>query len=321
VVRFRNSTGFVLEPGPISVYAGGSFVGEGLSDAVGTSTSATIPFAVEPTVLVSSTSTHSGGEMRLLRIVRGVLEVESFSRTTTKWTAKGQDKKGFTVLVRHPRAGWNYELPAPPPGTETLPDAYLVPVVVPKGRAEGTTEVVEQTPSKTTISIWDGRAVELLEQRMIASDVTPPMRKQLQPIVDLRQEIGRIDTEIDGLERQQVELDQRASETRANLEAIKKDPAAGSLRKKLSQRLDDFTAEADKIGRRIVELNSNRLEKKIALEDLLQDLDLRAPSSATGKPPAKDAAKPKGKTSPGSAGAADATEPPPDAPKPKSPTR
>src|SRR5690606_35792066 len=46
VVRFKNTTPFVLEPGPIAIYAGGSFVGEGLSEAVGTDTSTTIPFAV-----------------------------------------------------------------------------------------------------------------------------------------------------------------------------------------------------------------------------------------------------------------------------------
>src|SRR5690606_28977204 len=60
VVRFKNTTPFVLEPGPISIYAGGSFVGEGLSETVGTRTSATIPFAVEPAILVTSSSRHSG---------------------------------------------------------------------------------------------------------------------------------------------------------------------------------------------------------------------------------------------------------------------
>lgn len=278
VVRFRNSTGFVLEPGPISIYAAGSFVGEGLSQAVGSNTSATVPFAVEPSIMVSSTSAYTGGDMHLLRIVRGVLEVETFSRTTTKWTVKGKDKGGFTVLVRHNKAGWNYELRDPPKGTETLPDAYLIPVVVPKGKTESSTEVVEQTPSKTTISIWDGRALDLLEQLVLSADVTNKERERLQPIVDLRREIGRIDSEIDGLKKQQVELDQRARETRESLEAIKKDPAATSLRKKLSKRLEDFTAEGDTLGRKVVELQSNRLEKKIELEDLLQDLDLRAPT-------------------------------------------
>src|SRR6185503_12879809 len=51
VVRFRNSTPFVLEPGPISIYSGDSFVGEGLSESVGTGVSATLPFAVEPELL------------------------------------------------------------------------------------------------------------------------------------------------------------------------------------------------------------------------------------------------------------------------------
>jgi hypothetical protein len=293
VVRFRNSTQFVLEPGPISIYAGGSFVGEGLSEAVGTATSATIPFAVEPTVMVSSTSTHTGDEMHLLRIVRGVLEVESFARTTTTWTAKGQTTEGFTVLVRHPKSGWNYEIKDPPKGTETLPDAYLIPVNVPKGKAEGNTVVLEQTPSKTTISIWDERAIGVLEKLLLAADVTKEMREKLQPVVDLRREIGRIDTQVDGLQRQRIELDQRASETRANLEAIKKDPAASALRKKLSTRLEEFTADGDKLGRQVVELQSQRLEKKIALEDLLQDLDLSAPPrKKTGAKPTPTAAVP-----------------------------
>jgi hypothetical protein len=284
VVRFENSTPFVLEPGPISIYTGGSFVGEGLSEAVSTGTSATIPFAVEPSIMVSSTSTWTGDEMRLLKISRGVLEVESFSRTTTIWTAKGKPaEKAYSVLVRHNKAGWNYELVDPPKGTEVLPDGYLVRVEVAKGKSEGSTEVVEQTPSVTTISIWDSRALGLLETLVLSTDLTPDMRTKIQPIVDLRREIGRIDTEVEGLKAQQVELDQRAYETRENLEAIKKDPAANALRKKLSDRLDDFTRDGDRIGRKVVELQSQRLEKKIALEDLLDDLELSAPPSKPAK--------------------------------------
>ena len=286
VVRFKNDTPFVLEPGPISIYSGGSFVGEGLSEAVGTRTSATIPFAVEPSLMVSSSVERKGDEMRLLRITRGVLEVESFARTETTWTAKGnRSKAARNVLVRHPKAGWNYALVEKPEGTEELPDGYLVPLSIPAGKSEGVIKVVEQTPSRTTLSIWDARAPGLLEQLLVAKDVTPEVRSKLEPIAQLRQEIGRIDTEVDGLKRQQVELDQRAEQTRANLEAIKKDSAAGGLRRKLSQRLEEFTAQADELGRRVVELQSQRLEKKIELEDKLQDLDLRtrAPSKPSKK--------------------------------------
>jgi len=278
VVRFRNATPFVLEPGPISIYAGGSFVGEGLSEAVGTGTSATIPFAVEPGILVSSKTERTGDEMRLLRIVRGVLEVESFARTTTTWEVKSQTKKeGFTVLIRHPKAGYNYDLVGRPPETEDLHGAYLIPVKVPTGKREAELQVVEQTPSRMQLSIWDSRSVKLLDTLLATGDLTPAARARLQPIVALRQDIGKIDTQIEGLQSQRESLDQRASETRRSLLAITKDPAAGALRRKLNKRLEEFTSEADRVGREIVELQSKRLEKKIELEDLLQNFDLRAP--------------------------------------------
>jgi hypothetical protein len=281
VVRFKNTTQFVLEPGPIAIYSGGSFVGEGLSEAVGTNTSATIPFAVEPNILVTQKTERKGDEMRLIRIVRGVLEVESFARTETVWTVRGPAQPdGFKVIIRHPKAGWNYEMTERPPGTEDLADAYLVPVQVPARKAEASTTVVEQTPSRTTLSIWDGRALGLLEQLLVASDVTAEMRTKLEPIVKRRQEIGRIDTQLDGLRRKQSELDYLANETRQNLEAIKKDPAAGSLRKKLNTRLEEFAGESAKIARELSELQTQRLDKKIELEDLLRDIDLRAPGTA-----------------------------------------
>lgn len=283
VVRFRNTTPFVLEPGPIAIYAGGSFVGEGLSEAVGTGTSATIPFAVESGIMVSSSIERSGEEMRLLRIVRGVLEVESFARTSTTWTVRSQTKNdGFTVLIRHPKSGWNYELVDRPQGTEDLQGAYLIPIAVPQGKREAERKVVEQTPSKMQLSIWDTRSVQLLDTLMLSGSISAADRTRLQPIVTLRQDIGRIDTQIDGLRRQRDDLDQRASETRRSLEAIKKDAAAGALRAKLNKRLDEFTSEGDRIGREIVELQSKRLEKKIELEDLLQDFDFR-PSPSAGR--------------------------------------
>jgi hypothetical protein len=288
VIRFKNNTPFVLEPGPISIYTGGSFVGEGISEAVGTGTSTTIPFAVEPGILVSSQAAYTGEDMRLVRILRGVIEVENFQRMTTTWTAKGEPiAAGFTVLVRHAKQGGSYTLRSKIDEAEELPDAYLIPVKVAANQTTGTALVVEQTPSRTTLTIWDGRVPELFDMALKLPNLDAATRAKLQPLIALRQEIGRIDTEIDGLQRQQAELDERAAETRENLEAIKKDPRAGELRGRLSKRLEDFTKDADKIGRQLVELQSRRLEKKIELEDLLQGLDLSMPEPPTNTPAPK----------------------------------
>ena len=88
VIRFKNSTPFALESGPISIYSGGSFVGEGISEPVSAGVAVTIPFAVESSFLVASRAQYNGDEIRLVKIVRGVMEIEQFGRRTTTWEVK-----------------------------------------------------------------------------------------------------------------------------------------------------------------------------------------------------------------------------------------
>ena len=265
----------MLEPGPISVYADGSFVGEGLSEAIGADQSVTIPFSVDPSVSVHSKSSSSSGETRVVKLVRGTLEIETFYRSTTTYEVRTKNTltSALDVMVRHPRRSGNHELEGRPEGTTEVDGAYLLPMTVAAGETRASLKVVERTPSRTSVSIWDEASPRLLNALLEVSGDDPTLRARLQPIVDARAAIGRIDTEVRGLKRQQTELDQRARETRANLEAIKKDPKAASLRSRLSKRLESFTRDADALGRQIVELNRQRLEHKIELEDLLRDFE------------------------------------------------
>ncbi len=294
VVRFRNTTPFVLEPGPISIFAGGSFVGEGLSEAVGAGSSATIPFAVETGVMVTSTSKNDREEMRLIKMSRGILEVEQFARRATTYTVKAQTMdSGFDLLVRHPKSGWNYSLAERPEGTEDLPDAYLVKVAVPAGKRDGSLTVVEQTPSKSSISIWDKPALGLLEKLLVYTDLTPDAKKKLQPIVDKRREMAKFEEQIIGLTEKRNKLDQRASELRENIRSIEKNTQANAQRQKWTKQLDEFTSEGNKLGVQLAELEAKRLDKRIEMEDLLQDLELTAPPTPAKKTEAPPAADPK----------------------------
>jgi hypothetical protein len=287
VVRFLNDTDFVLEPGPISIYASGSFVGEGLSEAIASHDRATIPFAAEPSIIVRSDIEASGAELKVTRIVRGVVEVQSFQRVKTTWQVEAKSSpQPQRVLVRQPRASGGFELVNPPKETESLPDGYFIPVVVPPNQTSATLDVVEQTPSKLSLDIWNDKVPDLLGQLLTAQELSAEQRATLAPIIELRQAIGRIDTEIEGLQAQQAELDERAEAERENLLAIQKDPNAAALRKRLSQRLEQLTQQAAQLGRSIVERSSQRMEKKIALDDRLRDLDLtlRATEGAARTP-------------------------------------
>ena len=278
VVRFKNSTPFVLEPGPIAIYAGGSFVGEGLSETVGADTSATIPFAVETGITVSASNGDDRDELRLVKMSRGVLEVEQFARRTTTYTAKAQTlDTGFIVLIRHSRSGWNYELATRPEGTEDLPDGYLVRLAVPAGKREGAITVVEQTPSRSTISIWNAPALEVLEKLLVQVELGPDARKKLKPIIDRRRELAKIEEQLAGLAERRNKLDQRSNELRENLLAIAKNPQAGAQRAKWTKQLDDFTSEGNKLGVQLADLEAKRLDQRIELENALADFELTPP--------------------------------------------
>ena len=278
VVRFKNSTPFVLEPGPIGIYAGGSFVGEGLSETIGAGTSATIPFSVETGLMVSSTSTSDADQMRLVKMSRGVLEVERFARVTTTYTVKALTlDSGFTLMVRHPKAGWNYTLAKRPDGTEDLPDGYLIRLAVPKGAREGTLSVTEQTPSRTQISIWNAPALDILEKLLVATDLGPDVRAKLQPIIDRRRALAKLEEQLAGVAERRNKLDQRSAELRENLRAIAKNPKAAEQREKWTKQLDDFTSEANKLGAQLADLEAKRLDQRVQLEDALQEFELVMP--------------------------------------------
>jgi hypothetical protein len=169
----------------------------------------------------------------------------------------------------------------PPSDTEVLPDAYYIPVQLAAKQASATVEVIEQTPSTRSLSIWDSEVPGLLQQLLAAPELTSAARAALQPILELRQAIARIDSELAGLKTQQSELDRRAEQERQNLWAIQKDPNAGALRKKLSERLSQLANEAAALGRAIVEKSSRRLEQQLALDDKLRDLDLQSLARST----------------------------------------
>jgi len=277
VLRFENSTPFVLEPGPISIFSGGSFVGEGISQAVGTNTKATIPFAVEPTILVEQESTGMPEDVRLLKITRGTIHVERFRQRKTVWKVRSQTKDdGYTVLVRHRKLGGTYTLKERPAGTEDLPDAYLVPVVVASGSKAGQVEIVEQSPYRTTIGIHNRELLPTLRKALLATNVTPEMKAQLQPILDLRDAMGKLETQIRRLGEQKAVVNERADYARENIESLKEDKSreAIKLKRKQEARLDEFTKEGNRIAREIVSLGDQLRQKEIQLGDALRDLTI-----------------------------------------------
>lgn len=289
VLRFRNQTPLRLESGPISLYAGGTFVGEGIAEPIGSGAWATIPYAVETDIEVASTSFREASPMRVLRISSGVLEVEQFSQRKLTWKVKSIAKREVRdVYIDQVRSGPRYDLVSPSPDAgqvEVFPDFYRFHLVLPKGAQKTSLDVLEKTPSSFSLSIWDGRAIELLEYAMKMEGISRETKARLEPLVRLRRELGVIDTKLEGLERQRRDLQMHAEQIRLNLNAIAKDRAAKALRKELSNQLRARSQKIDRLGREMVALRTERLKKRLSIEELVQSIDLDLASGAPTQGP------------------------------------
>src|SRR6185503_10483977 len=75
-VRLDNPTDDTLEPGPITVYGDGRFIGEGTTEPVPPKASVVIPFAADRQVVIT---THDSDEDRIAKLVtvqRGIITAE-----------------------------------------------------------------------------------------------------------------------------------------------------------------------------------------------------------------------------------------------------
>ncbi len=276
VARFKNTTGFVLEPGPISIYSGGTFVGEGIGESISSDKTSTIPFAVDPSILVTSARESRREGARLVTIRKGVMTVESFDRIKTTYTVKGGTEAPYRLYVRHAKAGGRYTLKETPKGMEDLGDAYLLPIDVIDKNKETRFVAVEQTPVTRSLTIWDYdafRAVELYLKEV--SDLPPKARERLEQLLEKRRRMDTIDTKISHLQAKRDEIDERMRQTRENLKALKKNKAAAPLKARLARKLEEHAKAADAVAKEIVELTDDRLELKVAVDEMLGDLSLK----------------------------------------------
>ncbi|MCA9622285.1 MAG: hypothetical protein KC731_24845, partial [Myxococcales bacterium] len=137
-------------------------------------------------------------------------------------------------------------------------------------------EVIEQSPSETQISLWEGGVLEMLERALVAEGLNPEDKRKLEPIVAARREIGKIDTQIDGLRRREETLNRRISQHRRNLERLEemKGLEADRMRRERARMLEQFTQEGDELAREILKLEETREQKVILLEDQLEQLSI-----------------------------------------------
>jgi hypothetical protein len=272
VARLRNDTGAVLEKGPISVLARGSFLGQGVIDTLPAAAQTFVPFAIDKSIVIERSEGWNQTQGQLLRVERNLVTVQQFSQRQTTYRVRNGGAEPAQVYVRHPR--WlAAELQAAPAGTELAPDKALMPVQV-AARGEATLEVVERTPTQIDLSILDARSLQAMSLWLSVPAASDPKNAQLTAAVQLGRELSTFADQLDAAEREQNELRQALDETRQNLKAIEKLASAKDLRTRLYDRLKQLDARHAELTKQLIEGRTKRAELEVRLKESLEGVTL-----------------------------------------------
>lgn len=279
--RIENKSGFGLQAGPVAVFGGGTFVGEGVLGRMNPGDTAMIPYGIDSSTTVEIAKEEASRPVRLISLARGWMTVEDSRMVTTRYKIAAGLQAPARIFVRHARGG-GFTADDLPPGTETTPEAYLVPIPIQEKRSS-TLSIEERRPERMTLDILATDGAKLAAY-LHNSRLRPDAEKRVREVVDLRNQVGRIARDIETLRTQLNDLGQQSSELRENLAAIEKTPKANALQQRLLDRLGAATKQMDELSVKLSSATVDLAEAKARLTESLREFRIEEPAAEkTGK--------------------------------------
>src|SRR4051812_17890439 len=282
-VLFDNPTEHTLDPGPVTVYADGQFLGEGLSDPIQPKSRAFVPFSLDRKVLIDEKDgTHETID-RLVTAERGVLTTEARRFRTTELELTNRGLSPVVVYVRHAVAD-GYTLESPRQGVEKFRDAYLIPVKLAPNASEKLT-LEEATPIKKSVDIRsDGGIAELkLFLQASAARLEPTTRAALEQVVELNRRMAELEEKRQTAELQSETYRTRIDELNEQLVSLRRVSQAQALSHSLAQKMDEISQRLQKLTLAVADIDGQILAQRVTLEDRLAELTLDKKSELAAK--------------------------------------
>lgn len=286
--EIENGSDIGLQPGSVSIFSGGTFVGEGVITRLLPGEKSTIPYAVDNATRVAQKTITLEEPVRIVSLARGVLRVTDRQRFLTTYEIAPGHNVPSTLVVRHPRTP-GYEASSLPEGTETLPDAYLLRVPLsPLKNVQVTVEEARPLERQWLVLSADGERLSLYVK---GSKLPAETQKKMNRIVELRRMLASTDEELHRLREKRQDMIDRAVELRENVKAIEKTPQAENLRKMLLDRLATVTKQSDELAVKITGKGDDLAMARAELDDAIRDLVIEAADAQEAKE-AKEEKKP-----------------------------
>src|SRR5690606_26657002 len=246
-----------LEPGPITLYAGGVFVGEGLLDKVEVGATQFVSYARDHRLTLSRDVRADVETAKLVKMAGGRITTEQRSRKIITYRVSNLGDSAAVYIHSPKEAGW--DLAVVPGGAVELADAWVVPVAA-EPASTSDVKVVWEQRAKHTLAV-DSEAADVALQVFLASDdVAPQLRADLEAVLKLRDGIREQRREAERLDALHKALSADQARVRENLNTLRKTTGNDALQRKLAQKLEEQERELSRLSGLRVQLSETIAE-------------------------------------------------------------
>jgi hypothetical protein len=272
-VKLTNPTGDTLEPGPVTVYGDGRFIGEGITEPVPPRASVVVPFAADRQVIIEEAGTEKDRIAKLMTAERGIVNVELQHRKATTYTITSRLDQPVKVFVRHrTEPGWT--LVDAPTKSMKVGDSSLYEVDLP---AKGTqyVTIAETTPIERSLELASDEALDLMKVYIEEPDATPELKKQLADVLATHRDGADLLDKIATMRDQLGEYKSRAGELHAQLVTLKAVRTGGELMIALKKKLEEVSDKQQKLTISIVDTQEQLMLTRVKFQNQLAELHLK----------------------------------------------
>ncbi|MDB4954272.1 MAG: hypothetical protein JWO36_1841 [Myxococcales bacterium] len=280
-VRLDNPTGNALEPGPVTVYGDGRFIGEGITEPVPAHASVIVPFANDRQVVVERNDVETDKIAKLVTAQRGIVNVELQHRRQARFTVTSRLGEPTKVYLRHRlESGW--ALLDAPSTFMKVGDSQLFEVDLDPGQTKYVT-IAEATPLERSLELGSQEGLGLMKVYIDEPDASAELKAQITALLATHRAGADLTDKIQTLREQLTEYRSRAGELHAQLVTLKLVKTSGDLMTALRTKLSETSERIQKTTISLVDTQEQLMLTRVRFQNQLADLHLTDATAAVSK--------------------------------------
>jgi hypothetical protein len=271
-IRLTNDTESGLPPGIVTLFdtTSGStiYIGDAVMGTLPQGEKRMLSFALDQKTKVDQTQ-NSESNLTSAKITKGIIELQSLTRQIYTYTVKAPSNEDRALVLETPRH-YDMELKSPEPSTvELTQNSVRVPFSVTAGQT-GKIDIVWERIDTQTLAL---AGLDLSTVLYYAGDtrLSEQQRAAFQRVAELKQEIERLQGEINTTNAERDRLFAEQERIRQNLAAV---PEGSDLQRRYLATLAEQEDRLTAIGQRLGQLQNELTTAQKALDDYVGTVTL-----------------------------------------------